>query len=573
MDIKAYLKRNLRITDDFGPQFTALIVMFHGIFIISDSLLAQLSDRRLTRLTGLSIDISLAIGLSLIYLSVLLRRRKRTAWFATALAYTFYLGVNLEGLTDLIGSHHLSLIAIFRALILPAAILLTLILNHKKYIVQSDRQGFQAAIKFSLIILAVAFIYGVAGFSLLGKDNFHQSLSLPAAMHYTIDQIGLTTNHPIHAYTKRGRLFNDSLSFVSIAALVYVAISFFQPLKFKFSNQRGARERFRQLLLIQHNANSEDYFKLWPPDKQYFFDSTGKSGLAYHVVGSVAVVLGGPAGKQARFKQLLSEFQYVCYGNDWRPTIVHTEDTNREIYEELGYTMQKIGQEGVVDLEKFTTVGVKGKYFRNIVNKFAKQNYSYELLQPPHHDAVIQRLGSISNDWLSHGNRTERGFTMGYFTEEYVNQCEVMVARDAANTIQAFLNLVPADFDTEEATYDMLRYSNESPGNINDFLLISLSKELFNKRYKRLNLGICPLAGMEDDDEKTSNLINNVLSFAYDNADRFYSFSGLYRFKNKYSPVWRDRYVAYQGGLSGFSKATNALVRVMKNTAKHTPKN
>jgi phosphatidylglycerol lysyltransferase len=59
-----------------------------------------------------------------------------------------------------------------------------------------------------------------------------------------------------------------------------------------------------------------------------------------------------------------------------------------------------------------------------------------------------------------------------------------------------------------------------------------------------------------------------MLGFVYANGDRFYSFSGLHRFKAKYKPTWRDRYIAYQGGLRSFTKVGNALVKTMKRTAK-----
>ncbi len=132
---------------------------------------------------------------------------------------------------------------------------------------------------------------------------------------------------------------------------------------------------------------------------------------------------------------------------------------------------------------------------------------------PPHSKALISRLKSISDEWLSRG-RSERGFVMGYFTEECTNQCDIFVERDQGRTIQAFINIVPANWDKEE--------------------------------------GIVP---------KTMGLV-------YSNIDRMYSFSGLYRFKNKYEPNWRERYIAYKGGIRGFTKVMNALIKTMKKTAK-----
>jgi lysylphosphatidylglycerol synthetase-like protein (DUF2156 family) len=50
----------------------------------------------------------------------------------------------------------------------------------------------------------------------------------------------------------------------------------------------------------------------------------------------------------------------------------------------------------------------------------------------------------------------------------------------------------------------------------------------------------------------------------YSNGDRFYSFSGLHRFKDKYHPDWQDRYIAYPGGVRNFTRILTALNRAMK---------
>jgi phosphatidylglycerol lysyltransferase len=157
---------------------------------------------------------------------------------------------------------------------------------------------------------------------------------------------------------------------------------------------------------------------------------------------------------------------------------------------------------------------------------------------------------------------------MGYYSSEYMQQCQILVARDAAGTIQAFTNVVPADFDKDEATYDLLRNANGSLGNINDFVLMSLIGRLHGQGYKRLNLGLAPLGGLEERNDEERSLIDNVLQFAYANGDRFYSFSGLYRFKAKYEPDWQDRFVAYPDGMRGFSRTMTALTRCMKKVVK-----
>ncbi len=563
MNIQRLLSQQLQVHRQFAVQFLSVLVASHGLYILASTLLDQIAAHHSSHLSDLQIDLPLLIGLSLIYLSTLLRRRKRTAWLVTILAYTFYLGL---GVAQLLGRMHVQdtdIQELIRALLLPLVVLGLLFLFQNDFVVKSDIRGFRFAASFAAIIMTVAFLYGIAGFSLLDHPDFHQEISLPGAAHYTIDQFNLTTNKPVRPHTKRARLFLDSLSFVSLGAIMYAAVSLFQPLRLKLSDQQSERERLAQLL-AQHGGKSEEFFKLWPHDKQYFFDESKQSGLAFSVERGVALCLGGEVGASKHHEELMHDFRNLCFGNDWLPALIHIEDTNRQLYERHGFTLQKLGEEAVLDLGHFKTEVANQKYFRQIRNKFTKQGYACEMLEPPHHQAVLDRFSAITTQWLAHDGRAERGFVMGYYTPKYLQMCRVMVVRDAAGTIQAFISLVPADFDPSEATYDLLRHTTNSPGNINDYLLMGFIEQLSSDGYKRLNLGLCPLVGLNETDEEKNRLIDTVLRFAYANGDRFYSFSGLHRFKAKYEPEWRDRYVGYQGGIRGFSRTVTALMRATR---------
>lgn len=540
-----------------------ILVAAHGLYILAASLVDQVTAHRGTHLTDLAIDLPLLIGLSLVYLGGLLRRRKRTAWLVTIVAYAFYLGVSVTHLVERIGVHEATFQEWLRALILPGIIMALLFVFRGQYVVKSDIQGFRFAARFSLIMLLVAFLYGVAGFMLLDNSDFHHEISLGTAVHYTVDQFGITTGEQLQPHTRRAHLFVDSLSFVSLAAVLYAGFALFQPLRTRLTDPHLDRERMASLLK-RYGAPSEEFFKLWPHDKQYFFDVSGRSGLAFHVSRGVALALSDPVGDPRQFKHLLSQFEELCFYNDWLPAFVHISDEHRDLYEQAGFELQKLGEEPFLDLNHFATAVADQKYFRQINNKFSKHGYTAELLAPPHHPAVIDRLGKISAEWLGQGGRDERGFAMGYFTPDYMQQCQVMVARDAAETIQAFINLVPAGFNHDEATYDLLRQGDGALGNVNDYLLMNTVTWLQAHGYKRFNMGLCALVGLEDADDENQRLIGRLFKFAYANGDRFYSFSGLHKFKAKYEPAWQDRYIAYRGGLRGFSRTMTALMRAMR---------
>lgn len=543
----------------FGVQIVAFGVLFNGIVLILDTLISQFI-RHDFRSTQYSVEVYLLVGLTLIYLSNLLWRRKYTAWIFTLLVYAFYIAFRIYHLSGFMNRHP-SLILDLIVFVLPIIIIIALILNHKSFNVRSDIRSFGVSLRVISVIILITLIYGIAGFHLMNVKDFHHQIGLGESLDRTIDQFGLTANTQLIPYTRRARIFLDSLNVISLAAVVYVLLSLFQPLKARFEDQTESRTKTLKLLKSGHN-NSEDFFKLWPHDKFYYFNDEGTAGIAFGVHRGIALVVGDPIGAVAAFKDLIIEFTEYCRINDWTPTFIHTEGHYNPLYTRLGYTPQKIGEEAIVDTNHFVKNVMTNKYFRNISKKFEKQKYSFEVLSPPHSKAIIERARDISKDWLKQPGRTERSFVMGYFSESYLQQCNLLVLRDEASTIQAFINQIPS-FDKEEANFDMLRQASNALGNSNDYLLMNFIEYAKNQGFKRLNMGLCPLVGL-DKDEENRTLMDNALSFVYSNGDRFYSFSGLHKFKQKYEPNWSSRYVVHKNGFRGFIRSMNALNIAMK---------
>lgn len=545
----------------FGKRATwiAFLVAIHGVLVIADTLVGQVGFRHLSRrLLDLDIvvDLPLLLGLTLLYTSLFLRRRKRSAWTFAVGMYLFLVGLNVSSLLAGLraGVVHPHIVT----LVLPIFILAVLWVSRKDFVVRSDIPTFASSLKVAVLVLVTTFLYGTTGFLLMDIRDFHQEISLLSAMHYTVDQFDLTTT-PLHAHTQRARLFQDSLSFISISALGFVVASLFQPLQVRYSHQKE-RADLAQRLVYEAQADSEDFFKLWPQDKSYIFSEDNQALIAYKIQQGVALVVGDPLGSKQSASELVAEFESFCVVNDWRPSFIHITPIWRKRLASQTYQTQLIGKEAVVDIAHFETNIAPTKYFREISNRFTKLGFTTELLQPPHHDAVTQRLRIISDEWLQKPGRQERRLMMGYFTEAYIQQCALFIARDAAGTILAFLNLVPSPVP-DEANFDMMRAAQHAPGNINDFLLTSLLAQLHQAGTPRLNMGLSPLVGLEDE---PSTLINRTLRFVYSNGDRFYSFRGLYKFKAKYEPAWHERYVAYKGGARGFSRTMRALTKAMR---------
>jgi len=553
-----YLKTNHLV------WLVSLFVGFYGLYIIFSTLHDQLAFHRLILTNGFIIDVHLLLGVSFIYLSTLLIRKKRNALFAAIAALIFLIG---EGTNEVLIRHrfsHVSLIIFLRYIVVPILGVVVLFIARDSFKVKSDQVAYRNSIKLAIIVFMVAMIYGVVGFMLMDKSDFHQEISFLSAIHHTLSQLNFFGSNTLTAYTHRAKLFLDSLSFVSLISVIYVGISFFVPVKARLNDQTVNRLKVLKLMEY-YGADSEDYFKLWPQDKYYYFADNEDAALAYGVKKGVALVLADPVGNTASFKQLIVNFVDMAWSNDWQVSLVHVSDQYLDFYKDLGFKTQLIGQEAKLDIAHFINNVNKNKYFRNINNRFAKMGYQVVFYSPPYNDDFIAKLKDISNDWLSKPGRAERGFVMGYFSSQYIQNCQIAVLLDSQKKFIAFINLIPSSsFNTTEMTYDMLRTASEAPANSSDYLICGVISELFAKGYSYFNMGLSPLVGLEESSDDQNMLITRVMKFAYINGDRFYSFKGLFRFKDKYDPQWENRYLLYKGGVRSFSKVLNGLLAIMK---------
>jgi phosphatidylglycerol lysyltransferase len=93
-----------------------------------------------------------------------------------------------------------------------------------------------------------------------------------------------------------------------------------------------------------------------------------------------------------------------------------------------------------------------------------------------------------------------------------------------------------------------MRYGEGAPKGVIDYLLIECMLWGRAQGYKWFNLGMAPLSGLEEHPlapawHKLGRLVQRY-------GENFYHFEGLRKFKEKFLPVWRGRYLAAPGGLS-----------------------
>jgi phosphatidylglycerol lysyltransferase len=432
-----------------------------------------------------------------------------------------------------------------------------LALSPNIYTARSDVTSARAGLKVSGILLAATFVFGVAGLLLIGTSAFHQQYDLISAASDIAQDMLTIGDSPLLTPTKQAKIFVATLSAMEFSLIVVAVLAFFRPVRFHLHNPARDIQHMEELMK-KYSQSPDDYFKLWPRDKWYYFDSTGECGLAYGLSGSSAVVLGTPVGAAEKAHGLVAEFMEFCHGNGWQVGFLQLTQNEARTYAVNGLSRVLLGNEAVVPLDAFVRTTSQSKHFRYVRNKAARDGLTVEFWQHPT-PSQLQQLRQISDEWLEAGERREYTFFMGYFDEKYLSGCRVAVVLQQGKPV-AYTNLTPL-YQSTSSSIDHMRSTADASPVAMHFLLHSVALDQHEKGFSSLSLGLSPLSTMPGDSSRAARLLTLLKKF----GKSYYSFDGLCQFKNKFKPEWQPLYLCYEraGQLPLIAHGTNRLSTYM----------
>ena len=173
----------------------------------------------------------------------------------------------------------------------------------------------------------------------------------------------------------------------------------------------------------------------------------------------------------------------------------------------------------------------------------------------------MQKLKAVSDDWL--GKQVEKGFSLGFFSPNYIQQAPVVTVTDQDGKIVAFATFMPTG-GKKYLTIDLMRHTHSAPSGIMDKIFISMFLYGQEHGYEYFDLGMAPLSNVGE--SQFSFLGEKAAHFIYEYGYHLYGFQGLRRYKNKYADVWESRYTAFRKW-SSIINSMLALVSVINQRA------
>ena len=281
-------------------------------------------------------------------------------------------------------------------------------------------------------------------------------------------------------------------------------------------------------------------------DKTLLFSDDGRACLMYAVQGRTWVAMGDPIGDPRSVRELIRRFFELCDDYGGVPVFYQVGKEALHQYADFGLAFAKLGEEACVDLGSFTLDGAENKPFRLVLNRFARAGMTFRVLPADEVPSLMPRLKEVSDAWLLEKRSSEKGFSLGFFSEDYVRRFPVAVVEEEGRLV-AFATVWPGPGKTE-LSVDLMRYRPDAPRNVMEALLLNLMLWGGEEGFGRFNLGMAPLSGLES--SPVAPVWTRIGNFLFQRGEALYNFQGLRTYKEKFHPSWEPRYLAYPGGLA-----------------------
>ncbi|MCF2530924.1 bifunctional lysylphosphatidylglycerol flippase/synthetase MprF [Yinghuangia soli] len=306
----------------------------------------------------------------------------------------------------------------------------------------------------------------------------------------------------------------------------------------------GAAAKARDIL-TQYGGSTLSYMTTWPGNT-YWLSEDGKTGVAYRVIGNVAVTTGDPFGESSERAAAVGGFAAFCDRQGWTPCFYSVTEEGREAAERLGWKTLQVAEDTVVPLPDLEFKGKKWQDVRTALNKAGKAGLTAQWWAFPEAPLTVQeQVREISEEWVADKGLPEMGFTLGGLDELDDPRVRCLVAVDEEGRVHGITSWMPSYLDGEPIgwTLDFMRRGDTEFKGIMEFLIASAALGFKEEGAQFLSLSGAPLARIDRGEQPER--LQGVLDVAGRALEPVYGFRSLLAFKAKFQPQYQPLYMTY----------------------------
>ena len=305
-----------------------------------------------------------------------------------------------------------------------------------------------------------------------------------------------------------------------------------------------AREAVRHLIR-EKSTDTLDPFAL-RVDKRYVFGRDGQAALAYRSILGVGLVGGDPVGEPESFGHAIDHFLDDCAERGWRPAATGVREDVVPLFRERGLRAMYIGDEAIIDVDRFSLAGGRMRNVRHAVNRSKNFEVSTRHVRQGDLDADTKRaLIGVAERWRAHA--PEMGFSMALDTLLSDRDPESVIAiADQHGEPIGFQRYVPCK-GGRALSLDAMRRDRHSPNGINERMIHDTVRWAADHGFAEVSLNFAAFRRVIEPVAPGQRRPSSVaIVIAFDRILPFVKIISLARFNAKFAPRWEPRYLVYR---------------------------
>jgi lysylphosphatidylglycerol synthetase-like protein (DUF2156 family) len=472
-------------------------------------------------------------GVALIMLARGVRRGQRRAWIASVLVLS----------ASIIG--HVGRNGALLGVLVSTAVLIFLLVRRADFRGQSDRGSLATALPWLALICGAAVVGAVIGVELTNLRRGElpgfglvvlavverlagiTTISLPDAVDDFVFPAMLTVGIAVAA----------SALYLATRPVVDRRLS-----ERSTSAERRAAELRARDLVRRHGRGTLDYFAL-RDDKQFFFHRD--TLVAYAVYGGVCLVSPDPIGPDDEREEAWGEFRGFAEAKGWTIGVVGAGEAWLPLYSQAGMRYLYLGDEAVVDVQRFSLAGGKMKGLRQACTRLERHGYTAEFLDPSRIDPA-RVPGLVGLMELNRRGEGERGFSMclGRLFNPKDTGLLLTVITGPDGRPAAMCQFVSSPAIRGYSLDLMRRDPAEHPNGLIDYALCTTIEHLQAQGATGLSLNFAAFRSILDG-ERGEGMTTRAERWALKRLSGILPIETLWRFNAKYYPEWLPRYLVF----------------------------
>ena len=279
-------------------------------------------------------------------------------------------------------------------------------------------------------------------------------------------------------------------------------------------------------------------------DKTAFFHAD--TMVAYTVKGATALVSPDPIGPPDQRVDSWHTFRAFARDNGWSTVVLGASAERLDFYLADGMHAVYIGDEAIVDVNRFSLEGGKKKGLRQAAGRVAKHGYRVTFHDPATLEpAVADELRTLST--ISRRGERERGFsmTLGRFFDAKDTGMLVAVCRDSTEHAVAFCTFVPAPGIGGWSLDAMRRDRGAHPNGLFDFIIVETIAYLRTSGARAVCLNFAAMRSIVAADGEVGRSAR-LARWCLRRASESMQIESLWRYNAKFDPAWSARYAIFE---------------------------